>query len=326
MGHMRLLPRATWGSALFTVSLGVTVGIVAGARNVAAQIPASNGVFYACVRLDRDQDEGRLARLVAADEACKPRETRVQWSVTGPQGPQGPIGPAGVQGPPGAQGAPGAVGATGPMGPMGAQGVSVATETVAVNAADCSGAGGVKLTLVDEKGTVVGGQPQFVCNGAAGLQGPPGAAGATGPTGEIGPAGSGFGFRQVFTNATAIPLSSTVPYNSIGSITTTVPSAGVGWLIWAGQCVNVSASSYRLEITSYAPANPPTGIAPGVPNTLAAITVSASGPLTLTRSFTIPAAGPVTAFVNGERVAGTGTASCFGGLTMFFTPGAQLPQ
>ena len=339
MGHARLFSKATWGSAFLTVSFGVTVGIVGDARSAEAQIPASNGVFYACVRLDRSQDEGRLARLVAADEACKPRETRVEWSVTGPQGPQGPTGPAGapgIQGPQGAPGAPGptgAVGATGPIGATGAtgptgatgdrgpQGVSVATETVAVNTADCSGAGGVKLTLVDEKGTVVSAQPQFVCNGAVGLQGPPGAVGATGPTGATGPAGSGFGFRQISIGPTAVPSGSTA-FNSVGSITATVPSAGSVWGIWTGSCLGV-LGTFRFELSSVPNVT--------VANTIAATTVSASvtTPLAMSvsRAFQVNAAGTITVYVNAERVSTTGLASnCLGPLTVFFTPGAQLPQ
>jgi hypothetical protein len=389
MGHTKLFSKATWGSAFFSASLGVTVGILADARDAAAQIPGNNGVFYACVRLDRDQDEGRLARLVAADEDCKPRETRVHWSVTGPQGPQGPQGPGGpigprgatgIQGPqgpagptgaagsPGAMGAtgvtgatgavgptglagltgaPGATGATGPTGPIGAtgptgptgatgatgatgnqgaQGVSVAMELVAVNSADCSGTGGVKLTLVDEKGTVVSQQPQFVCNGASGVQGQPGAQGPTGPTG---PTGAGFSFRQVPVGPTAVPLVLQTPYNSIGTVTFTTSTSGVAFGIWTGECVLNGTGNFRVEVATYAPASPPVTTPvtpPGVPNTTAAATVVATGPVSASRSVTIGGAGTYTLFVNGERTAGTGTASCYGLLTVFFAPGAPLPQ
>src|SRR3954470_16483512 len=94
--------------------------VLADARTASAQIPSS-GVFYACVRLDKDAD---LVRLVAADEACKPRESRVHWNVVGPQGPQGAVGKQGVQGVTGPQGAVGPQGAEGTRGPQGIQGPS----------------------------------------------------------------------------------------------------------------------------------------------------------------------------------------------------------
>ena len=61
------------------------------ARPAAAQIPAANGEFFACVRIDRDHDEGRLMRLVASGEPCRRNETKIHWNIVGPQGPQGPI-------------------------------------------------------------------------------------------------------------------------------------------------------------------------------------------------------------------------------------------
>ena len=210
MVHLRQFSKATWGSACFTVFFSLALSLTTGGT-ASAQIPSKQGVFFACVRLDKDQDEAHLARLVAPDEACKRNETRVQWSVTGPQGPQGQQGIQGPQGNQGATGGQGAIGATGPMGPSGAigptgaagatgatgatgakgdagapgaQGISVAVETVGLNAPDCSGLGGLKVTLVDGQGTTVGG-PQFVCNGAAGA---PGAIGPTGPAGTTGQA------------------------------------------------------------------------------------------------------------------------------------------
>src|SRR5436190_5631988 len=87
-----------------------TISILCGAfcalvhvTSVHAQIP-SDGMFYACVRVDKDSDSGKLVRLVAADEACGKHETRVQWNVVGPQG---------VPGAPGVKGSTGATGATG---------------------------------------------------------------------------------------------------------------------------------------------------------------------------------------------------------------------
>jgi hypothetical protein len=125
------------------------------AKPALAQIPSQDGVFYACVRLDRGNDEGRLMRLVAADEPCRRQETRIHWNIAGSQGPVGPIGPQGVAGPKGATGAPGpagtqgAAGATGPAGPQGQPGAA----------------------------------------GATGSQGPVGPAGPQGPQGPAGPAG-----------------------------------------------------------------------------------------------------------------------------------------
>ena len=190
MVHARFRPKVALGSTAFTIFLGVALGLVADTRDASAQIP-SNGVFYACVRLDKDQDEGRLARLVAADEACKPKETRVQWGMAGPQGPQGPKGATGATGATGANGtnglngATGATGATGDAGPKGAtgsQGLSVQMSSLAGDAPECSGRGGTKLILVDGQGADVGQPPQFVCDGArgaAGDAGPPGPAGTT---------------------------------------------------------------------------------------------------------------------------------------------------
>jgi hypothetical protein len=54
------------------------VGVFAKRAN--AQIPSAGGVFYACVHLDRDSDEGRQLRLVAAGEPCRRNETRVHWA------------------------------------------------------------------------------------------------------------------------------------------------------------------------------------------------------------------------------------------------------
>ena len=90
-------------------------------------------------------------RLVAEGVSCRPNEVSVSWNAAGAQGPRG---------------------------------YSVAMETVPVGTAQCTGLGGVKLTLVDEKNQPVqGATPQFVCNGEQGeqgIQGPPGPSGTTG--------------------------------------------------------------------------------------------------------------------------------------------------
>src|SRR5262249_2343531 len=151
MVQIRLRKTVT-NSTVCPLFLSLGLGLAPGVLDASAQIPSRQGVFFACVRLDKDQDEGRLARLGAADEACKKNEVRVQWSVTGPQGPpgpQGPVGPQGAIGPTGPAGPPGPTGATGPAGAEGARGASVALEEIGIGAAQCSGLGGVKLTLVD---------------------------------------------------------------------------------------------------------------------------------------------------------------------------------
>ena len=116
------------------LALAATIGgaavLAVTAEHLQAQIP-TNGVIYACVRLDRDKDEGKLVRLVAGDEPCRRNETRIRWNVEGPTGPQGPKGATGAkgtngvngaEGPMGPPGLAGADGLDGEMGPQGAQG------------------------------------------------------------------------------------------------------------------------------------------------------------------------------------------------------------
>jgi len=93
------------------------------ADRAAAQFPPQpGGSLFACVRVDRDDDEAQLMRLVAANESCRRHETRISWSVVGPQGLVGPQGPAGPAGPAGANGHDGATGPAGSAGPQGAAG------------------------------------------------------------------------------------------------------------------------------------------------------------------------------------------------------------
>jgi hypothetical protein len=93
------------------------------ADRAAAQFPPPpSGSLFACVRVDRDDDEAQLMRLVAANESCRRHETRISWSVVGPQGLVGPQGPAGPAGPAGANGHDGATGPAGSAGPQGAAG------------------------------------------------------------------------------------------------------------------------------------------------------------------------------------------------------------
>jgi hypothetical protein len=184
------------GGIVAATLFSLAFGLAASVREASAQIPSAQGTFYACVKVDKDEDEARLVRLVAEDEPCSKHETRVQWSAVGPQGPQGPqgaTGASGIQGsqgvvgptgPQGAIGATGATGSTGATGATGATGVSVTVDNVGVDSPGCFGVGGVKLTLIDGQGATVG-DPQFVCNGAAGATG---AVGPTGPSGTTGQA------------------------------------------------------------------------------------------------------------------------------------------
>jgi hypothetical protein len=238
----------------FAVSLLVFASLFT-ARDAAAQ----SGVIYACAL---NNGNNSAVRIVGAAEACRPNETRVQWNVAGPQGAKGDTGATGAvgpQGPQGAQGAQGPQGETGPQGPQGAigpqgpqgdvgpqgpagkdgkdgtngkdgeqgpqgvQGYSVAMATVPVQTADCSGLGGVKLTLVDANNVqVAGSTPQFVCHGAQGAQG---VQGLTGPAGTAGQSSTSYlttlTANQVNQNSTSsclffsgFPVTITVPANA----------------------------------------------------------------------------------------------------------------
>ena len=158
-------------------------GFVAGsATNAAAQIPSAAGVIHACVRMDRDGSDGKLARLVAETEACKRNETRVHWSVTGPAGPKGSQGDQGAAGAQGTLGPTGAIGPNGPAGPAGATGATGSQGPVGpIGPAGSTGAiGPIGPTgATGSEGAV----------GPTGADGPVGATGAPGPIGPEGPAG-----------------------------------------------------------------------------------------------------------------------------------------
>jgi hypothetical protein len=169
-------------------SAAVVVGVMAWASIAQAQknppppSPPQSGVIHACIK-DPDHDgDGRVARIVAANERCGRRETRVTWNIAGPQGDTGPAGPAGPQG------AKGDTGATGPAGPQGVAGNAGPIGPVGpAGPAGLTGAQGAK----GDTGATGPAGPV----GPAGAAGPQGAAGATGamgpqgPTGPIGPAG-----------------------------------------------------------------------------------------------------------------------------------------
>jgi hypothetical protein len=301
-------------SAAVAVCFGVLFAIGAGVRDAAAQIPSDN-VFYACVRLDRDGDEGRLVRLVAADERCRPREQRVHWNVVGPQGPQGAQGLQGLPGVPGVQGALGPRGEEGPQGPPGLRGISISISADAEQG--CGTLGGVKLTLVDGSGEPVPNtEPQFVCNGAPGAKGDEGPVGPVGPQGPAGPAAA---FKQVNVPGFSVTLAAA----SAGVIGYTVPSAGTVLVTGSGLCTSNGQAALALELgAQITPSNPALGT---VFQNQAWVSFSAVEgaaayrSVSLARTFVVPAAGTFQTFLNEQRVSGTARACCFVTLTAFFT-------
>jgi hypothetical protein len=274
------------------------------------QIPSPDGVFYACVRLDRDGDEGRLARLVGADESCRPREVRVQWNQSGPQGPQGVPGARGIQGEPGIQGEQGIQGPAGhdgkdgSQGPQGRPGVSVAMETVAVNTAECMGDGGVKLTLVEADGTVVGG-PEFVCHGAKGEQGAQGEAGPAGTTGQ-----SSTTYTTPLTNSLVNQASSSAACSGFSGfpVVVSVPAnadvlvTAQGGLQVASSAENAYSSVDFYIVADSALASTARRVTSAVVGSVRPIT-----PWSITRSLSLPS-GNHTLGMCGQLVAGSATA------------------
>jgi hypothetical protein len=109
----------------------VVVAIAGGVTYAVAQI-GSGGVFHGCYT----SANGQLRLIDPATDSCRPSETAVSWSQTGPQGlkgdpgppgPAGPQGPAGPHGIPGPHGPAGPQGATGPQGPAGPPGPGTQT-------------------------------------------------------------------------------------------------------------------------------------------------------------------------------------------------------
>jgi hypothetical protein len=296
------------------VCFGLLFALGAGVRAAAAQIPSDN-VFYACVRLDRDGDEARLVRLVAADENCRPRETRVHWNVVGPQGPRGLQGLPGVPGVQGAAGAIGPRGVEGPEGPPGLRGISVSIAPD--NGEGCGTLGGVKLTLVNGSGEQVPGtEPQFICNGAPGEKGDPGPAGPEGPQGPPGPSAA---FKQVNVPGFSI----TAGAASAGVISYTVPSGGTVLVTGSGLCTSNGQAALALELgAQITPSNPALGTVFQNQTWVSFSAVEGAAAyrsVSLARTFTVAAAGTFQTFLNEQRVSGAATASCFVTLTAFFT-------
>ncbi len=101
------------------VMLGAVLAIVlvGGAAWAMAQ---ASGQIAACV----DNDKGKVSTLGFEENvSCDPdKETKITWSMMGPEGPQGEPGPQGPEGPQGPQGEPGPQGELGPQGPQGEPG------------------------------------------------------------------------------------------------------------------------------------------------------------------------------------------------------------
>jgi hypothetical protein len=103
------------------------VGALALAGGLAyASIPDSDGTIHACLLKSLEQ-----VRIIdPSEQQCRPNETPISWSQTGPQGATGPTGATGPQGATGATGPQGATGATGSPGPRGGlNNVQVVTAT-----------------------------------------------------------------------------------------------------------------------------------------------------------------------------------------------------
>ena len=127
--------------------------VIAATAGIALAVPGGGGAIQGCFQ----KNNGQL-RVVDAATDCRPSESPLSWSQTGPAGATGPAGPQGLTGLTGPQGPIGPTGPQGPAGdtgPTGAQGPAGATGP--------SGPAGPK--------------------GDTGAQGPVGPQGATGPAG-----------------------------------------------------------------------------------------------------------------------------------------------
>jgi hypothetical protein len=73
----------------------VAIVAIAGSVTYAVAEIGGGGVIHGCYK----SQNGQLRLIDPATDSCRPSETPISWSQTGPQGPPGPPGP---QGPPGA--------------------------------------------------------------------------------------------------------------------------------------------------------------------------------------------------------------------------------
>ncbi len=105
----------------------VAVVLLSGLLAGSAGAGEHDTVYTGCRKLD-----GVIIKVWTDTEdprVCKPWQTEVSWSQTGPQGVPGPQGEPGPAGPPGADGAPGEPGADGADGPPGPTGVASILKT-----------------------------------------------------------------------------------------------------------------------------------------------------------------------------------------------------
>jgi hypothetical protein len=186
---------------------------------ITSWVSARGDVIHACVN-----PAGQI-RIVAANDACRPQETPLQWNTMAPQGPPGPKGDKGDPGPPGPegpQGCPGPQGEKGdpgPPGPEGPQGPS--------GPEGPQGPPGPQ----GEKGDPgppgpEGPQGPPGPQGEKGDPGPPGPEGPQGPPGPEGPPGSKgdpgiSGYELLFVQ------NNDVPPTGISSYTVRCPSGKV---------------------------------------------------------------------------------------------------
>jgi len=205
----------------------------------------------------------RHFRVVPSGEPCKNNETRIQWTVVGPQGPKGDTGATGAQGPQGPVGLDGSQGPTGPQGAKGEQGPAGAQGPI--GPAGEQGLQGVagEPGPKGETGATGAVGPQGPV-GAAGSQGPTGPQGIQGPDGSAGPKGpTSTVAGQTGPQGDAGPAGPALPTGGImGSLTcaqtpvnagTIVYLAGNGFTVITGQELtfqmdNVPAGSYTLAV------------------------------------------------------------------------------
>jgi len=91
----------------------VVVMAIAGGVTYAVADIGWGGVINGCYT----SVNGQLRLIDPATDSCRPSETALSWSQTGPQGPKGDPGPAGPAGPQGLAGSQGPAGPAGPAGP-----------------------------------------------------------------------------------------------------------------------------------------------------------------------------------------------------------------
>jgi hypothetical protein len=171
----------------------VALVAIAGAVTYAVAGIGGGGVINGCYKTQN----GQLRVIDPATDRCRPSETAISWSQTGPTGARGPTGPPGPTGQRGPTGPPGSKGATGTAGPAGPKGAT--------------GPGGP----TGQRGPT--GPPGS--KGATGTAGPKGATGPRGPTGPSGLAG----YEQI--NHTVQP-SNDLAQDAVNCSTGKVPVGG----------------------------------------------------------------------------------------------------